>query len=94
MVAIDDLTADAADKTAHSIAHGVLRLEDLIPTYGAERRRMRVMKYRGQPFLGGFHDFMIRTGGLEVFPRLVSKDHRTDLPIKCFPAALPSWMRC
>ena len=75
VVAIDDLTADAADKTAHSIAHGVVRLEELIPTYGSQRRRMRVMKYRGQPFRGGFHDFIIRTGGLEVFPRLVSKEH-------------------
>ena len=81
VVAIDDLTADAADKTAHSIAHGVVRLEELIPTYGAERRRLRVMKYRGQPFRGGFHDFMIRTGGLEVFPRIVAKEHRTNIPI-------------
>src|SRR4029450_1748983 len=88
VVALDDLTADAADKTAHSIAHGGLRLEDLIPTYGAERRRMRVMKYRGQPFLGGFHDFMIRTGGLEVFPRLVSKAHRTDSPITVFSSGI------
>jgi circadian clock protein KaiC len=77
VVAIDDLTTDVADKTAHSIAHAVVRLEELIPTYGAERRRMRVMKYRGQPFRGGFHDFTIRTGGLEVFPRLVSKEHLT-----------------
>jgi circadian clock protein KaiC len=88
VVAIDDLTADAADKTAHSIAHGVVRLEELIPTYGAERRRMRVMKYRGQPFRGGFHDFMIRTGGLEVFPRLVSKEHRIDNPIKVFSSGI------
>ena len=75
VLAIDDLTTDVADKTAHSIAHGVVRLEELIPTYGSERRRMRVMKYRGRPFRGGYHDFMIRTGGLEIFPRLVSKEH-------------------
>jgi circadian clock protein KaiC len=84
VVAIDDLTADASDKTAHSIAHGVVRLEELIPTYGAERRRLRVMKYRGQPFRGGFHDFMIRTGGLEVFPRLISKEHGTDTQAAVF----------
>ena len=80
VVAIDDLTADAADKTAHSIAHGVVRLEELVPIYGAERRRMRVVKYRGQRFRGGFHDFIIRTGGLEVFPRLVSKEYATSTP--------------
>ena len=88
VVAVDDLTADAADKTAHSIAHGVVRLEELIPTYGAERRRMRVMKYRGQPFRGGFHDFMIRTGGVEVFPRIVAKEHRTDIPIAVFSSGV------
>jgi circadian clock protein KaiC len=80
VLALDDLTADANDKTAHSIAHGVVRLEELIPTYGSERRRLRVMKYRGQPFRGGFHDFTIKTGGLQVFPRLVSKEHGTTSP--------------
>lgn len=35
------------------------------------------LKYRGQAFRGGFHDFMIRTGGLDIFPRLVSKEHRS-----------------
>src|SRR5262249_33714212 len=78
VLALDDLTTDVLDKTAHSIAHGVIRLEELTPSYGAERRRMRVMKYRGQAFRGGYHDFMIRTGGLEIFPRLVSKEHLTQ----------------
>ena len=75
VLTLDDLTADALDKTAHSIAHGVIRLEELAPTYGAERRRMRVMKYRGHAFRGGYHDFIIKTGGVEIFPRLVSKEH-------------------
>jgi len=78
VLALDDLTADANDKTAHSIAHGVLRLEELTPDYGAERRRLRVMKYRGQVFRGGFHDFAIKTGGLRVYPRLVSSEHRKE----------------
>lgn len=75
VLALDDLTTDVTDKTAHSIAHGVIQLEQLTPNYGAERRRMRVMKYRGQSFRGGYHDFIIRTGGLAIFPRLVSKEH-------------------
>jgi circadian clock protein KaiC len=76
VLALDDLTAEADDKTAHSIAHGVVRLEELTPHYGAERRRLRVMKYRGQSYRGGFHDFVIRRGGLVVFPRLVSSEAR------------------
>ena len=79
VLALDDLTAEANDKTAHSIAHGVVRLEELMPNYGAERRRLRVMKYRGRVFRGGFHDFTIKTGGLEVYPRLISSEHRVAL---------------
>jgi len=74
---LDDLTAEIADKTVHSIAHGVIRLEELSPGYGPERRRLRVVKYRGRRFRGGFHDFIIATGGVRVFPRLVSAEHRT-----------------
>ena len=73
---LDDLTTDVLDKTVHSVAHGVVRLEELSPNYGAERRRLRVIKYRGQRYRGGYHDFVIETGGVRVFPRLVSAEHR------------------
>ena len=75
---LDDLTSDANDKTVHSVAHGVIRLDELAPTYGAERRRLRVLKYRGQAYRGGYHDFTIKQGGVEVFPRLVANEHRTS----------------
>jgi hypothetical protein len=45
---LDDLTTESHDKTVHSVAHGVIRLEELAPEYGAERRRVRVVKYRGR----------------------------------------------
>ena len=77
---LDDLTTDTLDKTVHSVAHGVIRLEEMAPEYGAERRRVRVLKYRGRKVRGGYHDFTIRTGGLEVYPRLVSSEHRTSFP--------------
>ena len=89
VLALDDLTAEALDKTAHSIAHGVIRLEELAPNYGAERRRMRVMKYRGQAFRGGFHDFTIKKGGVQVFPRLVSAEHKTTFKVEVFSSGLP-----
>ncbi|HXG98818.1 MAG TPA: ATPase domain-containing protein [Sphingomicrobium sp.] len=75
---LDDLTTEAFDKTVHSVAHGVIRLEETAPDYGPERRRLRVIKYRGQPFRGGHHDLVIETGGVKVFPRLVSNEHRTS----------------
>jgi circadian clock protein KaiC len=75
---LDDLTTDASDRTVHSVAHGVVRLEELAPEYGAERRRLRTIKYRGRRFRGGFHDMTIETGGVRVFPRLVSAEHKSD----------------
>jgi circadian clock protein KaiC len=75
---LDDLTSEAADKTVHSVAHGVIRLQELAPDYGAERRRLRVLKYRGQKYRGGYHDFTISTGGINVFPRLVAAEHRSS----------------
>lgn len=75
---LDDLTAEAMDKTVHSIAHGVLSLEEIVPDYGADRRRLRVLKYRGRKYRGGYHDFTIVSGGVQVFPRLVSAEHKTQ----------------
>lgn len=74
---LDDLTSDSLDKTVHSVVHGVIHLEQIAPNYGAERRRVRIVKYRGQAFRGGYHDFKIRKGGVVVFPRLVASEHRT-----------------
>ncbi len=75
---LDDMSSETGDKTVHSVAHGVIALEELTPTYGAERRRVRIVKYRGTHFRGGFHDFTIVTGGVVVFPRLRSIEHKTD----------------
>ncbi|MEO6247321.1 MAG: ATPase domain-containing protein [Sphingomicrobium sp.] len=75
---LDDLTTEALDKTVHSVAHGVIRLEEMAADYGGERRRMRVIKYRGQKYRGGFHDFVIDTGGMRIFPRLVSAEYVPD----------------
>lgn len=72
---LDDLTELIDDLSLHSLAHGVVRLEQLAVTYGAERRRLRVHKMRGRKFHGGYHDFVIRSGGLDIFPRLVAADH-------------------
>ena len=43
--------------------------------FGAERRRLRILKLRGVKFRGGYHDFKIETGGIEVFPRLIAAEH-------------------
>lgn len=86
VVLLDDLTTETTDKTVHSVAHGVVRLEELVPEYGSDRRRLKVVKYRGQRFRGGFHDFVIQTGGVEVFPRLVSAEHKTGFSREVLPS--------
>jgi circadian clock protein KaiC len=73
---LDDLTGHDRDLQVQSIAHGVILLEQTNPDYGSERRRLRVVKYRGVQFRGGYHDYLIRRGGLEVFPRLIAAEHR------------------
>ena len=89
VVMLDDLTSDTHDKTVHSVAHGVLRLEELAPDYGADRRRLRVIKYRGQSFRGGYHDMIIKTGGVTVFPRLISAEHKREFARDTLPSNSP-----
>lgn len=73
---LDDGVDVARDLEAQSIAHGVLSLQNLAPGYGSERRRLRVLKLRGVNFRGGYHDFVIRQGGIDVFPRLIAAEDR------------------
>lgn len=77
---LDDGTSEGDDMHLQSIAHGVIDLEQMAPVYGAERRRMRVLKMRGRSYRGGYHDFIIERGGLRVFPRLVASEHWRDFP--------------
>jgi circadian clock protein KaiC len=74
---LDDMTSADRDLQVQSISHGVVLLEQLNPEYGSDRRRARVVKYRGRRFRGGFHDYEIIRGGLRVFPRLVAAEHRS-----------------
>jgi circadian clock protein KaiC len=74
---LDDLTSTDRDLQVQSISHAVILLEQIDPEYGSDRRRLRVVKYRGHAFRGGYHDYQIRRGGLQVFPRLVAAEHRS-----------------
>jgi circadian clock protein KaiC len=69
---IDDKTSEGGDLQLHSLAHGVIGLEQHTQEFGREQRRLRIDKMRGIKFHGGFHDFNIETGGIRVFPRLIA----------------------
>jgi circadian clock protein KaiC len=78
VVLLDDMTSADHDLQVQSIAHGVVLLEQLNPDYGADRRRLRVVKYRGVAFRSGYHDYIVKRGGIEAFPRLVAQDSRAE----------------
>src|ERR1700742_1165767 len=86
VVLLDDLSSQQNDLQLHSIAHGVVLLEQLAIDYGAQRRRLRVVKMRGIDFKGGFHDFTIRKGGLHVYPRLVAAEHHKPFAADVVPS--------
>jgi circadian clock protein KaiC len=89
VILLDDLTAIERDLQVQSIAHGVILLDQLNPDFGAERRRLRVVKYRGVKFRGGYHDYVINRGGIEVFPRLVAAEHRQSTTHAKLPSDIP-----
>ncbi len=86
VIMLDDRTNDGPDLQLHSIAHGVIALNSFAPTYGQIRRELQVIKLRGSDFVGGFHDFAIRRGGLTVYPRLVAADHAISFERSFLPS--------
>lgn len=83
---LDDRTADGRDLQLQSIAHGVIMLESVEREYGITKRRLEVKKLRGAWFREGFHDYTIKHGGVEVYPRLIVSEH----PLTFEPTQLKS----
>lgn len=73
---LDDNINGHDEHQVRSVVHGVLLLDRWTPVYGGERRRLEITKIRGAKYQGGFHDYLIRRGGIEVFPRLVAAETR------------------
>jgi circadian clock protein KaiC len=86
---LDDRSNVERDSHVESIVHGVIALEYDLTEYGSDQRRLRIRKLRGRSVMVGLHDYIIRTGGIEVFPRLVAADHMTRFERKALPSGLP-----
>jgi circadian clock protein KaiC len=86
---LDDLSAGGGDLQLQSLSHGVVLLEMLPFEYGRARRRLRVVKYRGVAAIEGFHDFVVRRGGLQVFPQLSAPRPVTPRPGKGVESGVP-----
>jgi circadian clock protein KaiC len=86
---LDDRSSGDNDLQLESIAHGVIVLDQLTPEYGIERRRLWVQKMRGARYRGGFHDFRIVPGGLDIYPRLVASEYHTTFAAESVSSGLP-----
>ncbi len=79
VLVLDDCTSIEGAQQLQSIAHGLIRMEREAREYGVTRRQLHVVKMRGVRFQDGRHDFVIKSGGLEIYPRLSA---RSPSPIK------------
>jgi circadian clock protein KaiC len=88
VLVLDDTSAGEHELHVQTLAHGVLVLEQSQPEYGNERRRLRVVKFRGASYSGGYHDFVIRKGGIRVFRRLVAAEGRKAVELAKLPSGI------
>src|SRR4051794_820951 len=86
---IDDPAGRGHDGQLMTICHGAICFERLAPEYGPERRRMQILKMRGVSFHGGYHDYVIRKGGLVIWPRLIASEHRRPHDMDPVPSGVP-----
>lgn len=86
---LENPTSAGGDPLLQSLVHGVVVMEQLAPLYGAERRRLRVVKLREVSYRGGYHDMVIRRGGVIVFPRLVAADHHQPFVAEAITSGVP-----
>lgn len=87
---LDDRTGEGGtDRQLQSIAHGVIRLQKLPREYGATRRNLEVLKIRGSAYREGLHDYVIRQGGVVVYPRVLASDHRAAAPGPALVSNIP-----
>jgi circadian clock protein KaiC len=86
---VDNPAPGSPDVLLQSLAHGVIALDHLSPLFGAARRRLSVLKMRGISYSGGYHDFVIRKGGMTVFPRLVAAEYRGTHDGAPVPSGVP-----
>ncbi len=86
---LDDRTSNNSDDLQlQSIAHGVIVMQGIGRDYGIRRRRLEVHKLRGSAFREGYHDYVIRTGGLAIFPRLIAAEHKPGFERRSVPSGI------
>ncbi len=72
---------NGGDVLLQSLVHGVIEMQQLSPVYGAEKRRLRILKMREVRFRGGYHDLTMKHGGITVYPRLIASEHSSEFSL-------------
>jgi circadian clock protein KaiC len=88
VLVLDDSSTREQELHVQTLAHGIILLEQSQPEYGNERRRLRVLKYRGASYSAGYHDFVIRRGGITVFRRLTAAENRRKVVMDKLPSGV------
>jgi circadian clock protein KaiC len=83
-----DKSGTGFDPHVLSLTHGVIEMEQFTPDYGTSRRRLRVSKLRAVKYSEGHHDYIIHTGGLSIFPRVVAAEHRGSFDHDSVPSGI------
>jgi len=73
LLLLDDHSG-SPDAHVHSIVHGIISLQRMPLKFGITRRFLSIAKMRGSAFREGNHDYVIKAGGITVFPRLVASE--------------------
>lgn len=94
MLLLDDTTLQGGDLQLHSIAHGVIALEQGMGDYGPVHRHLRVIKMRGVRYRGGEHDLLLDTGGIHIYPRLIAAEHRSEFPLSVVSTGTQALDQC
>jgi circadian clock protein KaiC len=81
---LDDRSHSAQEGQVQSIVHGMISLQTVPLKFGINRRFLTVAKMRGSRFREGNHDYVIESGGLTVFPRLLAMNGPVDFPRDTF----------
>lgn len=87
---VDDLANQERSHTVQSLSHGVIQMERMVREFGSYRRRLSILKLRGSSFVEGYHDFVIRRGGLTIFPRINSAETRVRHQPRLLSSGLPA----
>ena len=86
---LDDRSNLNQDAQVQSIVHGIVTLQTVPLKFGINRRFLNVPKLRGSAFREGNHDYVIKAGGLTVYPRLMAPGQTVDFKRETFASGNP-----